>query len=100
MRQLTIAVLIPVAFLVGRATNPTPASAHAENRVYTLRQGDVVRAPGAATRCTAGAEGGATNLFCHRAPEGRYQVVFYADSILVWKNGNPDKPVFSARWQR
>jgi hypothetical protein len=63
-------------------------------------QNDVVRAPGAATRCTASVEGGAKSLFCHRSPEGRYQVVFYTDSIVVWKNGNPDKPVFSARWQR
>ena len=76
------------------------ASAQTENRVYTLLQNDVVRAPGAATRCTASVEGGAKSLFCHRSPEGRYQVVFYTDSIVVWKNGNPDKPAFSARWQR
>lgn len=100
MRAVVIALLIPAAFLVGRATTPTAASALPGNHVYTLRQGDVVRAPAAATRCTASVEGGAKNLFCHRSPEGRYQVVFYADSILVWKNGNPDKPVFSARWQR
>jgi hypothetical protein len=99
MRLLAIALLLPAAFLVGRATNPTAASARAENRVYTLRQNDVVRAPGAATRCTAEVEGGFKNLLCRRSPEGRYQVVFYRDSILVWKNGNPDMPVFSARWQ-
>ena len=58
------------------------------------------RAPGATTRCTASVEGGSKNLFCRRSPEGRYQVVFYTDSIIVWKNGNPDKPAFSARWQR
>jgi hypothetical protein len=63
MRLFAIALLIPVAFVVGRATNPTPASANAENRVYTLRQNDVVRAPSAATRCTAGVEGGVRNLF-------------------------------------
>jgi hypothetical protein len=100
MRVLAIALLIPVAFLVGRATNPTAASARSQSHVYTLRQNDVVRAPGAATRCTASIEGGAKNLFCQRSPQGRYQVAFYADSIIVWKNGNPDKPAFSARWQR
>ena len=100
MRVTVIALLIPVAFLIGRATNPTAASALPQNHVYTLRQNDVVRAPGAATRCTASVEAGAKNLFCHRSPEGRYQVVFYTDSIIVWKNGNPDKPAFSARWQR
>ena len=99
MRLSAIALLIPAAFMLGRATNPTAASARTEAHVYTLRQNDVVRAPAAATRCTAGAEGGAKNLLCTRSPAGRYQVVFYRDSILVWKNGNPDKPVFSARWQ-
>src|SRR5207248_630497 len=79
---------------------PKAASARSENRIYTLRQNDVVRAPGAATRCTASVEGGSKNLFCRRSPEGRYQVVFCTDSIIVWKNGNPDKPAFSARWQR
>jgi hypothetical protein len=100
MRLFAIALLIPVAFVVGRATNPTPASANAENRVYTLRQNDVVRAPSAATRCTAGVEGGVRNLFCGRSPSGRYHVVFYADSLQVWKNGNPGAPVFSAHWRR
>jgi hypothetical protein len=42
----------------------------------------------------------AKSLFCHRSSEGRYQVVFYTDSIVVWKNGHPDKPAFSARWKR
>jgi hypothetical protein len=100
MRLLALALLLPVAFLVGRATNPTAASAQTESHVYTLAQNDVVRAPAAATRCTASVEGGAKNLFCQRSPGGRYQVVFYADSILVWKNGNPGKPAFSARWKR
>jgi hypothetical protein len=53
MRLFAVALLMPVAFLIGRATNPTAASAQTENRVYTLLQNDVVRAPGAATRCTA-----------------------------------------------
>jgi len=71
MRLFAVALLMPVAFLIGRATNPTAASAQTENRVYTLLQNDVVRAPGAATRCTASVEGGAKSLFCHRSPEGR-----------------------------
>jgi hypothetical protein len=92
MRLFAVALLMPVAFLIGRATNPTAASAQTENRVYTLLQNDVVRAPGAATRCTASVGRGAKSLFCHRSPEGRYQVVFYTDSIVVWKNGNPTSP--------
>ena len=100
MRLFASALLIPVAFLIGRATTTPAATAQTANRVYTLRQNDVVRVPGAATRCTASAEGGTKNLFCRRSPEGRYEVVFYTDSIIVWKNGSPDRPVFSARWQR
>jgi hypothetical protein len=100
MRLLAAVLLMLVAFLVGRATNPTAATAQTENHVYTLRQNDVVRAPGAATRCTASIEGGFKNLFCRRSPEGRYEVVFYKDSILVWRNGNPDNPAFSAHWKR
>ena len=42
MRFLAIVLLVPVAFLVGRATNPKAASARSENRIYTLRQNDVV----------------------------------------------------------
>jgi hypothetical protein len=99
MRLLAIALLIALAFSVGRATNPPAAPARTESHIYTLRQGDVVRAPGAATRCTASVEGAFKNLFCSRSPQGRYQVVFYKDRLLVWKSGNPDKPVFSARWQ-
>ena len=100
MRLFAITLLVLVGFLVGRATNPLAASARTNNHIYTLRQNDVVRAPGAATRCTASVEGGAKNLFCDRFPDGRYQVVFYTDSIIVWKNGNPGKPAFSARWRR
>ena len=100
MRLLALALLIPVAFLIGRATNPISAAAGSQSHVYTLSQNDVVRAPGAATRCTASAEAGVQNLFCERSPDGRYSIVFYKDSIIVWKNGNPDKPAFSARWQR
>jgi len=62
MRLFAVALLMPVAFLIGRATNPTAASAQTENRVYTLLQNDVVRAPGAGTRCTASVEGGAKSL--------------------------------------
>jgi len=100
MRLLVLVPLLPLAFLAGRATSPSGASARTASHVYTLRQDDVVRAPGAATRCTASVEGGAKNLFCQRSPEGRYQVVFYTDSIIVWKNGNTDKPAFAAHWER
>jgi hypothetical protein len=68
---------------------------------YTLRNGDVVVRPSAATRCRAEAEGGFPNLFCDRTPNGRYQVIFYRDSVLVWPlSRGPDGPPFSYRWER
>ena len=60
------------------------ASITKHGRVYTLHEGDFVRVPAAATVCQASAEGGLSNLFCERSPEGRYEVVFYKDSFLVW----------------
>jgi hypothetical protein len=35
---------------------------------------------------------------CSRIPDGKYQVVFFADSFLVYRVGNTT-PVFSARWK-
>lgn len=77
----------------------TAAAATSGGRVYTLRRGDVVRVPAAATRCVASTEGGAPNLFCTRIGRGRYQVVLYPDWIHVWKVGEPDDSAFSARWK-
>jgi hypothetical protein len=69
-------------------------------RVYTVRQGDVVRVPAAATECEASQEGGHANLFCTRMPKGRYQVIFYEDSVLVWPlSRGPDGPPFAYRWK-
>ena len=78
----------------------TAVAATTTRRVYTLRRGDLVRVPGAATRCVASGEGGIPNLFCTRMAGGRYQVVLNADSIFVWRVGDPDDPAFSARWKR
>jgi len=67
-------------------------------KLYTLRTGDVARAPLAATRCEASAEAGAPNLFCTRIRGGRYEVIFYEDSVLIYRAGNPDNPR-SLRWK-
>jgi hypothetical protein len=110
MRWLPVllVVLIPVAFAVGRETAPTNArpvrpSRHVvrtSRHVYSLRQGDVVRVPAAATRCDASAEAGFSNLTCRRAPVGRYQFVFYRDSVVVWGPAGPDKEVARYHWER
>ena len=61
-------------------------------KLYTLRTGDVVRAPLASTLCEASAEGGAPDLFCTRTPSSRYQVIFYEDEVLIYRSGDPDNP--------
>lgn len=92
-------VLIAAAFVAGRTTGTDMASASESARVYTGRQGDVFRVPSAATRCSVTQEAGFPRLYCSRIGGGRYTVDFFRTSILVWRNGNPDNPVFSARWR-
>ena len=78
-------------------TDAAPATAGP--RVYTLRIGDVVRVPDAATECQASQEAGQPNLFCTRVPRGRHQVIFYEDNVLVWPLARgPDGPPFSYEW--
>ena len=96
---LLFPLVIAAAFVGGRMTGPDSASASASARVYTGRQGDVFRVPSAATRCVVTQEGGFPRLYCSRIGGGRYTVDFFSRSILVWRNGNPDAPVFSARWK-
>jgi hypothetical protein len=86
---LTLAVAAIVVLVGGRD----------DKRHVTLRTGDVARAPLAATRCEASAEAGSPNLFCTRTPAGRYQVVFYEDSVLIYRVGDPDNPR-SLPWRR
>jgi hypothetical protein len=79
------------------------ASAPEGPRVYVLRDGDIVLRREAATRCAASQEGGFPNLFCTRITNGRYDVVFYSDSVLLWPHprtpgGFPGDPL-SYRWK-
>ena len=90
---------LAAAFLVGHLTATPPAGAARQQRVFVAGQGDVIRVPGAATRCVASGEGGFPDLVCDHAPRGRYEVVFFSDELLVYRNGNPDHPAFSARWK-
>jgi hypothetical protein len=90
-------VAVGAGFALGRATTASSAAAAGKSRVYTGRAGDVLRVPAAAARCTVSREAGATNLICVHTPRARYSVVFYRDNLFVYRNGNPDNPVFSAR---
>jgi hypothetical protein len=92
--SLTLAVLA-VLVLAGGRDEKRKGSARPVARgpaIYTLRTGDVARAPLAATRCEASFEAGVANLFCTRTPAGRYEVVFYEDSVLIFRAGDPDNP--------
>jgi hypothetical protein len=99
LASLVVPILIAAAFIAGRVTGPESASASASARVYTGRQGDVFRVPSAATRCLVTVESVFSRVHCSRIGGGRYTVDFFSRSILVWRNGNPDTPVFSARWR-
>jgi hypothetical protein len=84
--------LASIPFAVALAA---PSAAH----IYTGRVNDVFRVPGAALRCEVGQEGGAINTSCGHVPyaQARYQVVFYKNNLLVFRLGNPDRPVWSSR---
>ena len=96
---LVLALVAAVAFIVGRASSPDAAPAATSSHVYSGRLGDVFRVPGAATHCLVSHEIGAVNTICRHTPlaRARYSVVVYRDNLLVYRNGNPDSVVFSAK---
>jgi hypothetical protein len=98
-------VVVGIVVLVGShdSRSRTPARSAPRGRViYTLRQGDMVRDPLTATRCEASGEGGRPNLFCTRTPQGRHQIVFYKDAVLVFdlqdRTRDPLDPSFVFDW--
>lgn len=84
-------------FALGRATGGESVGATPSRRVFTGRQGDVLRVPAAAAQCVVSGEGGAPNLICAHTHNARYEVVFYADSLYLYRNGFPEDPIFVAR---
>ena len=86
---------IVAAFFIGRTTVAGTASATPAAHVYTGRVGDVLRVPAVATRCVVSREGAAPDLICAHTPKARYSVTFFKDNLFVYRNGNPDNPVFS-----
>ena len=69
------------------------------HRLYTIRQGDVIRDPMTLTQCETSHEAGIPNLFCtHAGNRSRYQVVFWSDAVDVYdlaQHGEPMVPTFS-----
>ena len=76
------------------------------HRLYTIRNGDVIRLSTTETECEVTGEAGIPNLFCSRiGSDGRYQVVFWNDRVDVYdlaRHGGPMVPTFSvpARLER
>jgi len=69
------------------------------HRLYTIQSGDLIRLSATATECEVSAEGGIPDLFCTRVGSGgRYQVVFWNDSVDIFdlaRHGEPMVPTFS-----
>lgn len=75
----------------------TASGSSRARHVFTVRQGDVVLVPATGTRCEASHEAGIPNLFCSRMHRGRYEVVFWQDSVDVYdlaRHGEPMVPTF------
>lgn len=81
------------------ATTTSVTTETGRHRLYTIRQGDVIRVPATATECEATGEAGIPNLFCtRRGPRARYQVVFWGNRVDVYDlalHGEPMVPTFS-----
>jgi len=69
------------------------------HRLFRIHSGDVIRISATATQCEASHEAGIPNLFCTRVgSRGRYQVVFWNDSVDIYDlalHGEPMVPTFS-----
>ena len=99
---LLVGAALVGAFFLGRLTHSaTAAPAKTTARggdVFTAAFRDVVRIPSIQTRCVVSEEAGFPNLLCDHSPRGRYELVLFRDSLLVYRNGDPDRPRFAARW--
>jgi hypothetical protein len=91
-----LAATAGIAIVGGELAGSRAADASATH-AYVLRKGDKITIPAINPECVVSQEGGALNLFCRRSRRSHHQVVFFRDSILVWKTWNPDKPVWSGK---
>jgi hypothetical protein len=92
-----VALAIAGAFAAGLLTAGGGDAASEQARTSTGRRGDVFRVPAIGVRCVVSQEGGSTNLHCGYSPSGRYEAVFFKQSLYVYRRGLPDDPVFVGR---
>jgi hypothetical protein len=81
-----LAATAGTGFAGGQLASSRPADASATH-AYVLRKGDKITIPAINQGCVVSEEGGALDLFCTRSRHSHHQVVFFRDSILVWKKG-------------
>lgn len=91
-----LAAAIGAAFLISQMTSTRAANAAAAH-AYTLRIGDKVAIPAISQVCSVSTEGGSPDLSCERPRNVHHQVTIFRNSILVWKVGHPDRPVWSGK---
>jgi hypothetical protein len=95
---ILLCVVSVSAFVLGSTSRAEDVARATESeRVFVGRSGDTFRVPAAETTCKVSAEGGKSNVICHHVPQHRYDVYFYRSNILVFRVGQPDKVVFSAK---
>jgi len=95
-RVLVVGVVL-AAVAPGYAARNNSQTMLNAGKTYIGHSGDIFRVPSAQTECKVSAEGGATNVICTHIRTHRYEVYFYKDNILVYRVGNPDKTVWSAK---
>ena len=98
--RILLVLCVPLVFLLGRLSAASPTDSRPREQSFVARNfGDEFRVPAASTRCFVSGEGGATNVHCAHVPfaKAQYEVVFYRDNLFVYRFGDPENPVFSAR---
>jgi hypothetical protein len=83
-------VLVTALCIAGLLTGTAGGAA---SGMVELKDGDTAVFDG--VQCTAGGEAGIPDLLCQSRSAPKYQAQIYANSIFVWKVGNPDDPVYS-----
>ena len=71
------------------------AGSASRGRVVTLRSQDIAVFGG--VQCIANSEAGSRHMLCSRRPRSRarYDVAIFPRSVIVYRMGNPDNPLYA-----
>jgi hypothetical protein len=84
-----VALLAAPALLAACSSGSSKASSQ---HVIRMRANQVARFGG--VKCAARTEAGAKHLLCEPVHGSKYEAAIYGDQTFVYKNGNPDSPVY------